>query len=89
MQTSQYVALILMALVLAEDRTSFAPRRNAIIDGLKQLPEQIKVLLSKSAEYEKIGSSSLKDQQSLLILGRGYQHATCLEAALKIKVRRL
>lgn len=84
--TSQYIALVLMALQLGEDRTSFALRRAAIIDGLAELPNLIKVVLSRSEEYVKIGKSSLKDQQSLLILGRGYQHATCLEAALKIKV---
>lgn len=83
--TSQYIALVLMALQLGEDRTSFALRRAAIIDGLAELPNLIKVVLSRSEEYVKIGKSSLKDQQSLLILGRGYQHATCLEAALKIK----
>jgi glucosamine--fructose-6-phosphate aminotransferase (isomerizing) len=76
-----------MALQLGEDRTSFAPRRAAIIDGLKNLPEQIRTVLSRSAEYKKrVIESSLKDEQSLLILGRGYQQATCLEAALKIKV---
>ena len=40
--TSQILALTMFALVMAQDRISFTPRRKAIIEGLKQLPAMIK-----------------------------------------------
>ena len=84
--TSQYIALIMMAIQLSEDRISFTERRNAIIDGLHELPGQIKQILQNDREYQALANTTLGKERSLLIMGRGYQHATCLEAALKIKV---
>ncbi|GAA6027429.1 hypothetical protein JCM8097_007859 [Rhodosporidiobolus ruineniae] len=82
--TSQYIALVMMAIQLSEDRLSMTARRNSIIDGLHELPGQIRQLLQKDSEYQAL-APLLAQQTSLLIMGRGYQHATCLEAALKIK----
>ena len=36
--TSQFVALVLFALVMCEDKISVQPRRNEILKGLQQLP---------------------------------------------------
>ncbi|KAI6116224.1 hypothetical protein F5141DRAFT_1187539 [Pisolithus sp. B1] len=83
--TSQYVALVLMALQLSEDRISFTPRRRAIIDGLRELPGQIKKVLELDSSLREFATTALANQRSLLLMGRGYQHATCLEGALKIK----
>ncbi|KAL4067030.1 hypothetical protein V8B97DRAFT_998546 [Scleroderma yunnanense] len=83
--TSQYVALVLMALQLSEDRISFTPRRNAILDGLHALPGQIKQILDSDSSLRELANTLLANQRSLLLMGRGYQHATCLEGALKIK----
>jgi glucosamine--fructose-6-phosphate aminotransferase (isomerizing) len=83
--TSQYIALVMMAIQLSEDRISFTARRNAIIDGLHDLPGQIKQILKNDREYQALANTTLGKERSLLIMGRGYQHATCLEAALKIK----
>ncbi|GAA5856424.1 hypothetical protein JCM3766R1_005085, partial [Sporobolomyces carnicolor] len=82
--TSQYIALVMMAVQLSEDRLSMTPRRNAIIDGLHELPGQIRQILLADREFQAL-APMLAQQTSLLIMGRGYQHATCLEAALKIK----
>ncbi|KAG6335122.1 hypothetical protein ID866_3962 [Astraeus odoratus] len=82
--TSQYVALVLMALQLSEDRISFMERRRAIIDGLRALPGQIKQVLESDSSLRELANTIL-NQRSLLLMGRGYQHATCLEGALKIK----
>ncbi|GAA5878648.1 hypothetical protein JCM16303_002157 [Sporobolomyces ruberrimus] len=82
--TSQYIALVMMAVQLSEDRLSMTPRRNAIIDGLHELPGQIRQILLADREFQSL-APMLAQQTSLLIMGRGYQHATCLEAALKIK----
>ncbi|GAA5956430.1 hypothetical protein JCM8115_001719 [Rhodotorula mucilaginosa] len=82
--TSQYIALVMMAIQLSEDRLSMTARRNAIIDGLHELPGQIRAILQHDKEFQAL-APMLAKQTSLLIMGRGYQHATCLEAALKIK----
>jgi glucosamine--fructose-6-phosphate aminotransferase (isomerizing) len=83
--TSQFIALLMMALQLSADRTSFSERRNAIIDDLKQLPKYIMETLELDSVIQELCKSTLLDRKSLLLMGRGYQHATCLEGALKIK----
>jgi len=83
--TSQYIALMLMALQLSEDRISFTDRRNQIIEGLCALPAQIKSVLDKDESLRELANGVLANSRSLLLMGRGYQHATCLEGALKIK----
>lgn len=45
--TSQILSLTMFALVMSEDRISFQPRRRAIIEGLKRLPEMIKEVLKQ------------------------------------------
>ncbi|KEI40113.1 uncharacterized protein L969DRAFT_93939 [Mixia osmundae IAM 14324] len=82
--TSQYIALLMMAIQLSDDRISLTPRRNEIIDGLHELPGQIKAILQLDASLQQL-APVLAKERSLLIMGRGFQHATCLEAALKIK----
>lgn len=82
--TSQYVALLMIALQLSEDRISFSQRRRQIIDGLHALPGQIKRVLDLDAGVQKL-AGVVGHNKSLLIMGRGYQYATCLEGALKIK----
>lgn len=83
--TSQYIALVMMALQLSEDRLSMTERRNSIIDGLYRLPGQIKEVLAEDANLQELAADTLSKERSLLLMGRGYQNATCLEGALKIK----
>jgi glucosamine--fructose-6-phosphate aminotransferase (isomerizing) len=83
--TSQYIALLMMALQLSEDRISFTPRRNEIIEGLHSLPGLIKQVLDADKSLQQLATGVLAQSRSLLLMGRGYQHATCLEGALKIK----
>ena len=82
--TSQFIALVMMALVLSEDRISSLERRKSIIDGLYELPEKIKLVLKLEPLVKQL-AQLLKDEKSLLIMGRGYQNAICLEGALKVK----
>lgn len=82
--TSQFVSLIMFALVMSEDRISAQARRAEIIQGLQQLPEQIHKVLSLDNQVEDL-AKELYQQKSLLVMGRGYNQATCLEGALKIK----
>lgn len=82
--TSQFISLVMFALVMSEDRISMQPRRSEIIMGLKRLPEQIKEVLSLDEEVKSL-AEELYQQKSLLVMGRGFNQATCLEGALKIK----
>ncbi|KAG0241104.1 glutamine--fructose-6-phosphate transaminase (isomerizing) [Mortierella sp. GBA43] len=83
--TSQYIALVMIAIQLSEDRTSMTARRNEIIDGLHALPGHIKEVLAIDQELQGLARDVLHKEKSLLIMGRGMQNATCLEGALKIK----
>uniref|UniRef100_A0A671WP15 glutamine--fructose-6-phosphate transaminase (isomerizing) n=1 Tax=Sparus aurata TaxID=8175 RepID=A0A671WP15_SPAAU len=82
--TSQFVALIMFALMLSEDRLSLQPRRLEIINSLRMLPELIKKVLTLDDKIKDI-ANELYLQRSLLVMGRGFHYATCLEGALKIK----
>merc|ERR1719186_1412780 len=82
--TSQVLCLILFALVMSEDRISLQPRRSEIIQGLKQLPDMIKKVLELDDQVLSI-AQELYEKRSLLIMGRGFNFATCLEGALKVK----
>ncbi|XP_056301911.1 glutamine--fructose-6-phosphate aminotransferase [isomerizing] 2 [Danio aesculapii] len=82
--TSQFVSLIMFGLMMSEDRLSLKPRRQEIINGLNKLPELIKEVLSQDDNIKTI-AEELHHQRSLLVMGRGFNYATCLEGALKIK----
>ncbi|CAL9736764.1 glutamine--fructose-6-phosphate aminotransferase [isomerizing] [Monosporozyma servazzii] len=83
--TSQYIALVMFALSLSDDRMSKQDRRVEIIQGLKLIPGQIKAVLNLEPRIKELCDHQLKGQRSLLLLGRGYQFASALEGALKIK----
>ncbi|XP_076318123.1 glutamine--fructose-6-phosphate aminotransferase [isomerizing] 2-like isoform X2 [Tachypleus tridentatus] len=82
--TSQFISLVMFALVMCEDRISMQPRRSEIIQGLKSLPEQIEEVLKLDEKVYEL-SKTMYDKKSLLVMGRGYNTATCMEGALKIK----
>ena len=96
--TSQMLSLTMFALVMSEDRISLQPRRSEIIQGLKQLPDMIRWragdilrhdyfhrrVLTLDAKVLEI-AKELYEKRSLLIMGRGFNFATCLEGALKVK----
>uniref|UniRef100_A0A060TGE1 glutamine--fructose-6-phosphate transaminase (isomerizing) n=1 Tax=Blastobotrys adeninivorans TaxID=409370 RepID=A0A060TGE1_BLAAD len=83
--TSQFIALVMMALQLSDDSISKQDRRNEIIQGLSQISDQISQVLKLDERIQQICDEHLAGKRSLLLLGRGYQHATALEGALKIK----
>jgi len=82
--TSQIIAFIMFALTMSEDRISLTMRRKKIITELCRLPEYIKTILKLDSQVKKIAEEIYKEK-SLLIMGRGYNFATCLEGALKVK----
>ncbi|KAG0134802.1 glucosamine--fructose-6-phosphate aminotransferase [Tuber indicum] len=83
--TSQFVALVMFALSLSEDRASKAKRREDIMDGLTRISDQFKQILQQDQAIKAMCSKFFHNQKSLLLLGRGNQFATALEGALKIK----
>ena len=83
--TSQYIALVMMAVQFSDDKLSKQERRTSIIDGLHDLPSQISRVLKQDKTLQQLARDTLAKEKSLLIMGRGYQFATCLEGALKIK----
>ncbi|CAG9763170.1 unnamed protein product [Ceutorhynchus assimilis] len=82
--TSQFISLVMFALVMSEDRLSLKKRREEIIEALKHLQEQIREVL-KLDDRVKALAEDLYNKKSLLIMGRGFNFATCLEGALKVK----
>ncbi|KAL0281089.1 UNVERIFIED_CONTAM: hypothetical protein PYX00_002186 [Menopon gallinae] len=82
--TSQFISLVMFALVMSEDRISMQERRSEIIKGLQHLDEKIREVLALDSQVSEI-AKGLYQQKSLLIMGRGYNFATCMEGALKVK----
>lgn len=82
--TSQFISLVMFGLVLSEDSLSKKARREEIIRGLRDLPGQIKKVLELDDRILEL-SKELYTEKSLLIMGRGFNYATCLEGALKVK----
>ncbi|CAB4038366.1 glutamine--fructose-6-phosphate aminotransferase [isomerizing] 2 isoform X2 [Paramuricea clavata] len=82
--TSQFLTLVMFGLMVSADRISKMERRKEIIDAMKALPELIKEVLKVDGAIKEL-AKELYEQKSLLILGRGYNFATCLEGALKVK----
>uniref|UniRef100_A0A915M808 glutamine--fructose-6-phosphate transaminase (isomerizing) n=2 Tax=Meloidogyne javanica TaxID=6303 RepID=A0A915M808_MELJA len=82
--TSQSIALVMFALSMSDDRISLQKRRTEIIEGLKAVSDQIKKVLLTDKQVLEIAQKIYKEK-SILVMGRGYNFATCLEGALKIK----
>ena len=82
--TCQIVAMVLLSLSLSEDSMSLHSRRKRIMSSLLELPNAIRKALLLDAQMREL-AKELKDENSLLLLGRGYNYATALEGALKVK----
>lgn len=80
--TSQFMSIILIALYISQNKKIKKERREEIIGAIEKLPSLVKesLKIDVSAFVNYIG-----DNNSMLIIGRGYQDATCFEGALKIK----
>lgn len=81
--TSQFISLTMFGLVMSEDRLSLQQRRLEIIQGLSNLDQQIRKVLQLDEKVLEL-AKDLYQHKSLLIMGRGYNFATCLEGALVI-----
>lgn len=75
----------MIALQLSDDHLHSKARREEIIDGLGRLSTDIKKALLLDPALKTLAYEGFKGKKNLIVLGRGYQSATCLEGALKIK----
>ncbi|CAN1769715.1 Glutamine--fructose-6-phosphate aminotransferase [isomerizing] 1, partial [Linum perenne] len=82
--TSQIVVMAMLALAIGSDTISNQARREAIVDGLFDLPNKVRDVLKLDNEMMDL-ANQLIAEQSLLVFGRGYNYATALEGALKVK----
>ncbi|XP_047077543.1 glutamine--fructose-6-phosphate aminotransferase [isomerizing] 1-like [Lolium rigidum] len=76
--------MAMMALSIGSDQLSTQTRRESIITGLSSLPSHASEVLKLDSDTKEL-ASSLIDSESLLVFGRGYNYATALEGALKVK----
>lgn len=79
--TSQFISLVMFGLVMSEDRISLQQRRLEIIRGLSELEQKIRKVLELDTKVLQFAQELFK-YKSLLIMGRGFNFATCLEGAL-------
>lgn len=79
--TSQFISLVMFGLVMSEDRISLQQRRLEIIRGLADLDKHIRKVLEMDEKVLQL-ARELYEYKSLLIMGRGFNFATCLEGAL-------
>lgn len=83
--TSQFIALVMLALQISSNVLDNKARHEQIINGLREVPLLISKTLKKSGEVRKICKDYLHGKESILVIGRGYQYSSALEGALKIK----
>jgi len=83
---TQLVAFYLLALELAFQRQTLAPEKlEQIVNGLRQLPAQLEVILEGQERYIETLAHSFTETHDFIYLGRGINFPIALEGALKLK----
>jgi glutamine---fructose-6-phosphate transaminase (isomerizing) len=83
---AQLLAFYLLAIELTYQRKSQPIETIAtIIDGLRQLPSQLEVILESQERYIERLSHDFAETQDFIFLGRGINFPIALEGALKLK----
>ena len=84
--TAQVMAFYFLALDLAYRRRMLTPQRmEEIIEGLRQLPAQIELVLESQERYIEELAHDFAETQDFIYLGRGINFPIALEGALKLK----
>jgi glutamine---fructose-6-phosphate transaminase (isomerizing) len=88
--TKTFVAQLLMFYFLALDlgirrQTLTQEQASKIIDGLRQLPAQLEVILESQERYIEQLAHSFTNTKDFIYLGRGINFPIALEGALKLK----
>jgi glucosamine--fructose-6-phosphate aminotransferase (isomerizing) len=82
--TTQLAAFLMLALVLGRQRGLDKEREQALLDGLRQLPDLVKQTLTIDPAIEALSSAFIQKHHALF-LGRGVQYPIAMEGALKLK----
>ena len=84
--TNQCIILSLIAIWFSQNKNTCLEKRKRIITDLHNLPFQMKEILKMENIYKiKEISRTIKDTNSIFILGKGKEEAVAKEGALKIK----
>ncbi|MEA5516376.1 glutamine--fructose-6-phosphate transaminase (isomerizing) [Nodularia sp. UHCC 0506] len=84
--TAQLMAFYALALDLAARRQTVSPERLAeIINGLRQIPQQIEATLQSQESLTEHLAHEFADTTDFIFLGRGINFPIALEGALKLK----
>lgn len=83
---AQLLAFYCLALDLAYHRQTIPPSRlEEILNGLRQLPAQIELILESQERYIQELTHQFIDTQDFIFIGRGINFPIALEGALKLK----
>ena len=83
---AQLMAFYFLALELAYRRQAISLERMAeIIEGLRQLPAQLELVLESQERYVEELSHDFSETQDFIFVGRGINYPIALEGALKLK----
>lgn len=82
--TTQLAAFLQLALVLGRSRGLAPERAQALVDGLRQLPDLVSQTLKIDPEIERLSGAFIQKHHALF-LGRGIQYPIAMEGALKLK----
>lgn len=79
-----FITMVLIGLYLSRDKKTKLERRREIISELQNFSNKINKVLKQNKSI-KILAEKMKESNSILVMGRGFQRGTCLEGALKLK----
>ena len=83
---TQLVAFYCLAIDLAYQRQTQTPEQiGELVEGLRQLPALIEVILESQERYIKKLSHEFSDTQDFIFIGRGINFPIALEGSLKLK----
>ncbi len=83
---TQLVAFYCLAIDLAYQRQTQTPDQiGELVDGLRQLPALIEVILESQERYIEKLSHEFSDTQDFIFIGRGINFPIALEGSLKLK----
>lgn len=82
--STQLVALLLIAAVLARGRGLDAEREAALVADLAALPDQLREVLQLDQDIATLAEDFM-DKHHALFLGRGVEYPVAMEGALKLK----
>jgi glutamine---fructose-6-phosphate transaminase (isomerizing) len=84
--TAQLMAFYFLALEVAYQKQSLPlAELEAVVDGLRQLPAQMEMVLESQERYIEELAHQFAETQDFIFVGRGINYPIALEGALKLK----